>query len=119
MVIKNKGGSMAKNVLVGAGLVAGAALAAYLMAPPKERKKAEVKIKNWMRNMQREVASRAKAIKGLSQGKYEEIVDEVAPKYEALRDVSATEIETFARELKAHWNNISKAVAKTGKTKKK
>lgn len=119
MVTKNKGGSMVKNVLAGAGIVTGAALASYLMAPPKEQKRAETKIKNWMRDMQKEVAGRAKTIKDLSQDKYENIVDEVAPKYEALRDVSATEIETFARELKAHWNNISKAAAKSGKAKKK
>lgn len=118
MGTKNNRGGMAKSVLVGAGLIAGAALAAYLMTPSKERKKAEAKIKKWTRDMQKEVAGRAKAIKNLSRDKYEEIVDDVAPKYEALRDVSATEIETFARELKAHWNNISKAVAKSGKAKK-
>jgi len=119
MATKNNGGSMAKNVLMGAGMIAGAALAAYLMAPLKERKKAETKIKSWMRDMRKEVAGRAKEIKDLSRDKYENIVDEVAPKYEALRDVSATEIETFAGELKAHWNNISKAAAKSGKAKKK
>jgi uncharacterized protein YoxC len=119
MATKNKEGSMVKKVLVGAGIVAGAALAAYLMTPLKERKKAEAKIKKWMRDMQKEVAGRAKAIKGLSRDKYEEIVDEVAPKYEALRDVSATEIESFTKELKAHWSNISKAVVKSGKKKKK
>lgn len=119
MGTKNNGGGMAKNILMGAGLIAGAVLAAYLMTPLKERKKSEAKVKNWMRGMQKEVAGRAKEIKNLSRNKYEKIVDDVAPKYEALRDVSATEIGTFTKELKAHWNNISKAVAKSGKSKKK
>lgn len=119
MNTKDNGGGMAKKVLIGAGLVAGAALAAWLLASPKTRKKTEVKIKGWMRDMQKEVAVRVKAIQDLSQEKYNKIIDDVKPKYEALRDVSATEIESFAKELKAHWDNISRSVAKSGRSKKK
>lgn len=119
MATKDNGEDMKKKVIIGAGIIAGTALAAYLLSSPKSRKKAALKVKGWMKDMQKEVATRAKAVQDLSQAKYNEIVDEVAPKYEALKDVSAVEIQEFADELKDHWNNISKAVTKAGKSKKK
>lgn len=113
---------MAKKALIGAGIVAGAALAAYLLTSPKDRKKAAAKVKGWMESMKKDVASRAKKVKDLSKAKYEEIVEDVMPKYETLKDVSSTELDNFSKELKSHWNNVSKGVAKTkkaGSSKKK
>lgn len=104
---------------MGAGLAAGAALAAYLLTSPKDRKKAATKIKGWMKEMQKETAEKVKAVQGLTQEKYNQIVDEVKPKYEALKDVSANELSDFTDELKSHWNNISGAIKKAGKKKNK
>jgi len=111
--------SAAGKVLVGAGLVAGAAVAAYLLTSPKDRKKAAKKIKAWMSEMQKETAERVKEVQGLTQEKYDQIVDEVKPKYKALKDVSETELSSFADELKSHWKNISSAANKISKGKKK
>lgn len=111
--------SIAKKVLIGAGLAAGAAVAAYLLSSSKTRKKAELKIKGWMRDMRSEIADRAKAVQELTQQRYEAIIDDVKPKYKALKDVSGGELEIFAQELKAHWNKISKTLAKANKAKKK
>lgn len=107
-----------KKVLIGAGLAAGAALAAYLLTSPKDRKKAALAVKNWMSDMKKEVASRVKSAKDLTQQKYESIVDEVAPKYETLKDVSANEVKSFSKELKAHWGNLLKATSKIKRAKK-
>ncbi len=113
-----KKGNLAKKVLIGAGLAAGAALAAYLLSSPKTKKKVATKVKGWMRDMQKDVAGRVKAVEALTKDKYNAIVDEAKPKYMALKDVSATELESFAKEMKSHWDNISGAVKKVSKKKK-
>lgn len=118
-MVKIPDSKTAKKVLVGAGLVAGAALAAYLLTSPKDRKKAAKQVKGWMTDMQKDIAGRVKKVQDLTQDKYDQIVDEVKPKYEALKDISADELSTFTDEMKSHWKNISKAVNKTNKGKKK
>lgn len=118
-MVKKTDNSTAKKVLVGAGLVAGAALAAYLLTSPKDRKKAAIKIKSWMAEMQKETAEKIKEVQGLTQEKYNQIIDEVKPKYEALKDISGAELASFTKEMKSHWKNISSKAKKSGKAKKK
>ncbi len=115
---KKQNSNIAKKVLTGAGLVAGAALAAYLLTSPKDRKKAVKKVKGWMNEMQKETASKVKQVQGLTQEKYNQIVDEISPKYKALKDVSEAELSSFEKELKSHWENISNVVKKAAKKKK-
>lgn len=118
-MVKKQGSSAAKKVLVGAGLVAGAALAAYLLTSPEDRKKAAKKIKAWMADMQKETAERVKKVKDLTEEKYNQIIDEVKPKYESLKDVSDSELSSFTKEMKSHWKNISNAAKKASKGGKK
>lgn len=108
----------AKKVLAGAGLAVGAALAAYLLTSPKDRKKVAIKVKSWMSEMKKEIAKKVKEAKGLTQEKYDQIIDEVKPKYEALKGVSEAELLSFSKELKSGWKNISSAVKKTSARKK-
>lgn len=115
-VVKND--NLAKKVLIGAGLAVGAALAAYLLSSSATRKKAAIKVKGWMRDMQKDVAGRVKAAESLTREKYDAIIDEVKPKYELLKDISSAEMESFVKEMKSHWDNISDAVKKAGKAKK-
>lgn len=119
-MIKKLDSNAAKKVLVGAGLVAGAALAAYLLTSPKDRKKAAKQIKTWMTDMQKDVADKVKKVQDLTQEKYNQIVDDVTPKYKVLKDVSSDELADFADEMKSHWKKISSAVKKvSGKKSKK
>ncbi len=118
MVVVKKS-NLAKKVLIGAGLAAGAALAAYLLSSPKTKKKVAAKVKGWMNDMQKDVAAKVKAVETLTKEKYHAIVDDVKPKYVALKDVSASEVESFVGEMKSHWDNISKTVEKAGKKGKK
>lgn len=119
-MMKKQDNGTAKKVLVGAGLVAGAALAAYLLTSPKDRKKAAKKIKSWMNEMQKETAEKVKKVQDLTQEKYNQIIDEIKPKYEALKDVSEAELSSFADEMKSHWKNISGTVEKvSGKKARK
>lgn len=116
---KSNKGNLAKKVLIGAGIAAGAGLAAYLLSSPKTRKKVQLKVKGWMRDMQKEVADRVNAMQEVTQQKYEQVVDEVKPKYKALKDVSGAELDTFSGEMKAHWDNISNAMKKKPKKAKR
>lgn len=108
---KNKGKVTAGKVIgVGLGLAAVAA-AVVLAVSPKLRKK----VKRWAEDMRLEVADRLKKLKDLSQEKYNQIIDEVKPKYEALKDVSSEELNSFAEELKSHWDKIEKEIKKQAK----
>lgn len=118
-MVKIPDNSAAKKVLVRAGLVVGAALAAYLLTSPEDRKKAAKKVKAWMADMQKETAEKVKKVQDLTEEKYNQIIDEIKPKYEALKDVSDSELASFAKEMKSHWKNISSAAKKSGKGKKK
>lgn len=116
---KKQDNSAVKKVLVGAGLAAGAALAAYLLTSSNSRKKAAIKIKSWMAEMQKETAEKVKKAQDLTEEKYNQIIDEIRPKYEILKDVSASELAAFTDEMKSHWKNISSAAKKIGANKKK
>ncbi|MDP3057110.1 MAG: hypothetical protein Q8N37_01130 [bacterium] len=118
-MVKTQNSDNTKKILVGAGLVAGAALAAYLLTSPKDRKKAAKKIKSWMAEMQKETAEKVQKVQDLTEEKYNQIIDEVKPKYEAAKDISAAELSTFAEEMKSHWKNISRAAKKIKTSKKK
>ena len=109
---KNENSDVAKKVIIGAGIVAGAALAAYLLTTPEDREKAALKVKGWMADMKKDIVERVKKIQDLTEERYDQIVDEVKTKYEALKDVSAEEVSAFADEMKSHWKNISKAAKK-------
>lgn len=117
MVVIKKA-NLAKKVLIGAGIAAGTALAAYLLTSPKTRQKAAAKVKSWMRDMQKDIAGKVKAAETLTKEKYHAIIDDVKPKYVALKDASADEIESFSQEMKAHWDNLSTAMEKSNKKKK-
>ena len=109
---KNK---LSTGTIIGAGLGLAAAAAAIILATsPKLRKK----VSKWATDMREDVAGRLKDAQDLTQEKYNQIIDEVKPKYEALKDVSTSELNDFVDELKSHWNKIAKEVEKQAKKKK-
>lgn len=109
---KKEKNDMTKKALIGAGIVAGAVVAAYLLTSPEDRKKAALKVKGWMTDMKKDTAERVKGVRDMTEDKYDEIIDEVKTKYTSLKDVSAAELSAFADELKSHWKNISDAAKK-------
>lgn len=109
---KNK---LSAGKIIGAGLGLAAAAAAVLLATsPKLRKK----VSRWAEDMKEDVAGRLKDAQDLTQEKYNEIIDEVKPKYEKLKDVSTSELNDFVSELKSHWKKIAKEVEKQAKKKR-
>ncbi len=109
---KNENSGTAKKVIVGAGIIAGAALAAYLLTTPKDREEAAKKVKTWMTAMKKEIAEKVKNVQDLTEEKYNQIVDEVKVRYETMKDVSASELSAFVSKTKSHWKNISGAAKK-------
>ncbi len=101
--------------IIGAGLgLAAAATAVLLAASPKLRKK----VSKWGVEMKEEVVGKLKDAQEMTQEKYNQVIDEVKPKYEALKDVSTDELNSFVEELKSHWKKIAKEVEKQTRKKK-
>ena len=71
---------------------------------------------NWADQMRQELMDRVKKTKDITQEKYNQIIDEIRPRYETVKDLSVREIGDFASELKSHWQNISQEVKKQIKT---
>jgi len=111
---KNEG-KISAGKIIGVGLGLATAAAAVLLATsPKLRKK----VSRWADDMKEDVVGRIKDVQELSEEKYNQIIDEVKPKYEKLKDVSTSELNDFVDELKSHWKKIAKEVEKQSKKKK-
>lgn len=110
-----KSGKITLGKLIGAGLGLAAAVAVISLAVfPKVQKK----LKKWMRDMQNEIIEEIKGTKDLTQERYNEIIDNVKSKYEALKSVTGGELNAFVEELKSHWEKIVKEVEKQAKKEK-
>jgi len=92
--------------------VAGAAVAALAGAlflyGTDEGKKTQKKIKGWALKAKGEVLEEIEKIKSIDKEKYIKIVDKVAKKYQAKMKDNASEVESFAKDLKRHWGIIAK-----------
>lgn len=111
---KNEG-KISAGKIIGVGLGLAAAAAAVLLATsPKLRKK----VSRWAEDMREDVIGRLKDVQDLTEDKYNQVIDEVKPKYEKLKDVSTSELNDFVDELKSHWTKIAKEVEKQTKKRR-
>lgn len=115
---KKKG--MSTKAKVGLGLGAAAALAAaagtYFFTGKKgaaNRKKAAV----WAVKAKKEVVKGMHALEKVNEKAYHATVDGVMKGYDAMKGVDKKEVVALARELKGHWNNIQKDIAKSSAVK--
>ena len=67
---------------------------------------------NWIDEMRDELTGRIKEAKDITREKYEQIIDDMRPQYEAMKDVDAHEMNDLVNELKSHWKNISEEAKK-------
>jgi hypothetical protein len=118
---EEKGGSIGKALAISAGVAALAAGAYFFFGPnSKENQK---KAKGWMVKMKGEIMEKMESAKEITEPIYRQIVDSVAQKYSEAQAGSKKEVQSMARELKAHWKDISKSAATkakrtSGKTRK-
>lgn len=117
---------MAKNnnstktaVAVGAGLatVAAAAAAVYFMTGKNAGNRK--KIAKWAKDLQNDVVSELDKAGKATKASYGKMVDQVAKKYEGLKNVSREEIMEMASDLKNHWTTISAELSQARNTVRK
>ena len=113
-----RGQEIGIGVGVAAALAAAAAGAYFLYG--KDGAKNRKKIKSWMLKAKGEVLEKMEKLKEVNEEKYNEIVDAVAKKYLAVKEMDAKELALMVKELKSYWKEIHKAVSgKKGSSRKR
>ena len=114
--------STSKKIAGGLGLAALAAGAAAVAAgyyfTGKEGKKNLKKLSGWSKKANAEMLVKIKQMKAVSKQTYDHAAKEVLAKYKQAKNIDPKELEAFGRELKRHWEKISKEVTKLGAKKK-
>lgn len=111
----HEGGKMAMGI--GIAALAAAAAGAYFLYGTDAGKKKRKEVKGWMLKAKGEILEKMEGLKDVSQETYDQVVDTVAQRYEGVKNVDPIELAALVRDVKAHWNNIRKALE--GGSKKK
>lgn len=102
--------TVALGTTVAAVLAAGAA--AYFFTQTKSGQATAKKIQTLAANLSKEISARLSQVKQLTQDRYEQIVDQVVDEYAAQRKVGKHTVKTLKRDLKNHWREVKKELAK-------
>ncbi len=106
-----------KIVATAVGIAALSAVGYLLMGP--QGKKNRKDLKAWMVKMQAEVAEKMEDMKEVTADKYHKIVDEVAKKYNKVKNIDSTMVENEVARLKKEWKNMTQDLKKGSKNIKK
>lgn len=110
---KKKSGA---GAAIGLGLAAtAAAIAGAYYFYGKEGAKHRKALKSWTVKARGEVMEKMEAMDEVTRQKYEAVVTQVLSKYKAMKHISPAELQLLARELKGHWDAISKTLAQAAK----
>ncbi len=106
--------SQEKKTVKGLGIAAAAVatVAGAYFLYGKLDKKRKTKIKSWALKAKGEVLNRLEGMKEVSQDGYEALIDKVAAKYEAVKNVDKAELRAMAADMKKHWKAIQKSVTR-------
>ncbi len=99
--------------------IAAAAFGAYMLYGSKEGAKRREKIKSWALKMKGDVLEKIEDAKEVTEEKYNQIVDEVALKYRAAKNIDMGELASVVDELRGHWEAIKKQFQDAEKKVKK
>ena len=88
--------------------IAAAAFGVYMLYGSKEGAARREKIKSWALKMKGDVLEKIEDAKEVTEEKYNQIVDEVALKYRAAKNIDIGELTTVVDELRGHWDAIKK-----------
>jgi hypothetical protein len=104
--------SVARDVAIGAGLVAVAAAVAgtYFLYGAKGASKRRRQIKAWSIKARGEVLERLEKLSEINEKIYQQIVKEVAGQYQKAKRLESKDVKEFVGELKSHWEDIAKEV---------
>ncbi len=96
-----------------AALAAGVATTYFFSgAEGKKRKKA---VGAWGEKAKKEMLAKIKQMKNLSKDAYLEATNEILSKYKQVKNIDPSELSALGKELKGHWDQISKDLKKAGK----
>ncbi len=95
---------------VGAVAAAAAVAGAVFLYGTDAGKKRRKEIKSWSLKMQADVVDKISAMKEWSEESYHELIDNVAKRYETMKDVNSKELAKLVKDLKAHWRTLRKTV---------
>lgn len=94
--------------------VLAAAAGAYFLSDKHRRAKAEA----WLAKAKKDIAVRARAARKIGKKEYDLIVDQVIKRYGSLERITAKDLVSAAKSLKAEWTNIQKHAKKLAKPMK-
>ena len=105
----SKGGKLRAAVALGALAAAG-----YYFYASKNAKQHRKQAARWSEQFKKEVIKQIDSAKATNQTAVASAIDKAAEMFESLRAVDRSELLDAARELKAHWRELSQDIAKEG-----
>lgn len=107
---KKTAGNSKAAVGVGVGVTAAliSAAGAYFLYGSKNAEKNRKKIKSWTLKAKAEVLEGLEKAKDMSKEDYEQLIDKTTKIYAKVKDASAEELMSFAKEMKSHWKTLEK-----------
>ncbi|MBI2577250.1 MAG: hypothetical protein HYV77_00190 [Candidatus Wildermuthbacteria bacterium] len=119
---QNSNESGAKSFAAGVGLAIAAAAGAYFLYGTKSGAKQRKKIHGWTLKAKGEVLEKLEQLKEINETAYQDIVDKVTQRYQAMKNIDPQELQAFVQDLKSSWKHIRKGVkgkpAKSSRKKK-
>ncbi len=107
--------SQKKAVAVGAGVAAIAAAAVGTYFLTGKNAKNRKKVAKWAKDMQKDVAREISKAGKVTKAGYSAVVDQVAEKYEGVKNISTNELGELALDMKKHWDVINNEISSAGK----
>ena len=103
---------MSNKQAIGLGLGITAAVAAaaggFFLYGSKNAAKNRTTVKSWALKAKAEVLEGIEKAKDMSQAEYEQLIDAVVGTYLTAKTASKTELSTFKKEMKDHWQGLVK-----------
>lgn len=124
---KKAGSSVAAAAGAGLAAIAAAAAGAYFLYGSKHAAKNRRQVQAWGLKARGEVLEQLEKLPDINEKTYQKAIKEVALRYKAVHQLNAKDVTEFVSELKGHWNDIAKEIAraaapasrKKSKTRKK
>ncbi|MCR4322562.1 MAG: hypothetical protein NUV61_00540 [Candidatus Azambacteria bacterium] len=113
-----KAKSSVSSAAVGAGVAAVAAAIAgtYFLYGSKNAQKHRKQVKAWSLKAKGEVLEQLEKLPEVNEKAYHAVVKEVASQYKTLKQLNPKDVVEFVGELRGHWKDIAKEVARATTT---
>ena len=104
-----------KKATVSAGLAAVAAAVAgtYFLYGSKNAPQRRKQVKAWSLKARGEILEQLEKLSKVNEATYHKVIKEVANKYKTLKRLDPKDVVEFVGELKDHWNDIAKEIARS------